>query len=43
MQVVQIIPFAHYIEKRWLMKKYKKYRNLRVEAFLNYIVIEKLS
>ncbi|WP_290443262.1 hypothetical protein [Clostridium sp. CF012] len=43
MQVVQIIPFKNYTEKKWLMKRYKKYKQLKVEAFEDYILIEKLS
>lgn len=40
MQFVQVIPFKNYTEKKWLMKKYKNCKNIKVEAFDSYIVIE---
>ena len=43
MQFVQVIPFKNSTEKKWLMKKYKKYKNLKVELFQDYIVTTKLS
>jgi hypothetical protein len=40
MQFVQVIPVKNDIEKKWLMKKYRKCINITAEAFENYIVIE---
>ncbi|MGH4125142.1 MAG: hypothetical protein ACREV6_19675 [Clostridium sp.] len=40
MQFVQVIPVKNDIEKKLLMKKYKRCVNITTEAFSNYIVIE---
>ena len=40
MQYVQVIPVKNYTERKWLMKKYRKCKNIKVEAFEDYIVIE---